>query len=292
MPNGHTASSACQLEPRAASRAMPIRYPPSSDDQRTSFNCTDEPRATDKPESVDKPGSVADNHSSGTTVAESPLAAYPNPARTTPSDSYLALLRAGMPSRNRCLIPRCALTAPFHPYRPRRLNSRPTSEQAVCFLLHYRRLTPPRGYLAPCPVEPGLSSRRPRGHARLPDRLTPRSVTPSGASGYPTVATFAPWVIGIAPTAISATHVPASTGARSRHGQFVEFRARTPGNPRCQPRSLSGRQFRSQYIDHLGRVGGCCIAVGPSSRWCQNASELTAMENDPGRQYLVDRTEG
>ena len=33
-------------------------------------------------------------------------------------DPYLALLRAGMPSRACCQRPRCALTAPFHPCRP------------------------------------------------------------------------------------------------------------------------------------------------------------------------------
>ena len=47
---------------------------------------------------------------------------------------------------------RCALTAPFHPCL--------TSEEpsAVSFCCTFRRLAPPRRYLAPCPVEPGLSS--------------------------------------------------------------------------------------------------------------------------------------
>ena len=44
---------------------------------------------------------------------------------------------------------RCALTAPFHPYQPK---------LAVSFCCTFRRLAPPRRYLAPCPVEPGLSS--------------------------------------------------------------------------------------------------------------------------------------
>jgi hypothetical protein len=47
---------------------------------------------------------------------------------------------------------RCALTAPFHPYLC------PCGPSAVSFCCTFRRLAPPRRYLAPCPVEPGLSS--------------------------------------------------------------------------------------------------------------------------------------
>src|SRR5690606_11293776 len=48
---------------------------------------------------------------------------------------------------------RCALTAPFHPcHAPRRAVRR------FAFCCTFRRLAPPRRYLAPCPVEPGLSS--------------------------------------------------------------------------------------------------------------------------------------
>ncbi len=67
---------------------------------------------------------------------------------------------------------RCALTAPFHPYHAFRLafrrswstqpdirpTSAPKNRSAVSFCCTFRRLAPPRGYLAPCPVEPGLSS--------------------------------------------------------------------------------------------------------------------------------------
>jgi hypothetical protein len=64
---------------------------------------------------------------------------------------------------------RCALTAPFHPClilgTPK--NARPS---AVSFCCTFRRLAPPRRYLAPCPVEPGLSS-APLRVTRLPDRL-------------------------------------------------------------------------------------------------------------------------
>ena len=47
---------------------------------------------------------------------------------------------------------RCALTAPFQPYLI------PCGPSAVSFCCTFRRLAPPRRYLAPCPVEPGLSS--------------------------------------------------------------------------------------------------------------------------------------
>jgi len=47
---------------------------------------------------------------------------------------------------------RCALTAPFHPCHASEDRS------AVSFCCTFRRLAPPRRYLAPCPVEPGLSS--------------------------------------------------------------------------------------------------------------------------------------
>jgi len=82
---------------------------------------------------------------------------------------------------------RCALTAPFHPcharshpplrsWTPWRQRSRADAKRrsrtstrlavtgwcerrsAVSFCCTFRRLAPPRRYLAPCPVEPGLSS--------------------------------------------------------------------------------------------------------------------------------------
>ena len=59
---------------------------------------------------------------------------------------------------------RCALTAPFHPYRHVNMLRR-SSLCCTC-----RRLTPPRRYLAPCPLEPGLSSPFLRKR-RLPGQL-------------------------------------------------------------------------------------------------------------------------
>ncbi len=63
---------------------------------------------------------------------------------------------------------RCALTAPFHPCLC------PCGSSAVSFCCTFRRLAPPRRYLAPCPVEPGLSSAsalRTGKMTRLPGRL-------------------------------------------------------------------------------------------------------------------------
>lgn len=67
---------------------------------------------------------------------------------------FLFGLAPGGVYHRRGLLPatRCALTAPFHPYR------RPKALRRSAFCCTFRRLTPPRRYLAPCPVEPGLSS--------------------------------------------------------------------------------------------------------------------------------------
>lgn len=74
---------------------------------------------------------------------------------------------------------RCALTAPFHPCL---ISEEPS---AVSFCCTFRRLAPPRRYLAPCPVEPGLSSasfpmtrlsgRLRRAHFRTNGACPPRS---------------------------------------------------------------------------------------------------------------------
>ena len=73
----------------------------------------------------------------------------------------------GLPSPRLLPAARCALTAPFHPY--------PITEVIwrFPFCCTFRRLSPPRRYLALCPVEPGLSSPVPRevSPERSPDRL-------------------------------------------------------------------------------------------------------------------------
>jgi len=104
-------------------------------------------------EPADKPGSVEGNHSSGTAVTGS--LKRPTRKRRGPRHCFpiWSCSRWGLPSRSVLPPARCALTAPFHPY--------PATQRAVrryIFCCTFRRLTPPRNYLAPCPVEPGLSS--------------------------------------------------------------------------------------------------------------------------------------
>ena len=67
---------------------------------------------------------------------------------------FLFGLAPGGVYHRRGLLPatRCALTAPFQPYR------RPKALRRYTFCCTFRRLAPPRRYLAPCPAEPGLSS--------------------------------------------------------------------------------------------------------------------------------------
>ena len=62
--------------------------------------------------------------------------------------------RWGLPCRRMLPPARCALTAPFHPCR-RRIAA---ALGRFAFCCTFRGLAPPRRYLAPCPVEPGLSS--------------------------------------------------------------------------------------------------------------------------------------
>ena len=52
---------------------------------------------------------------------------------------------------------RCALTAPFHPL-PSISPKRNDIEGRSTLCCTFRRFTPPRRYLAPCPMKPGLSS--------------------------------------------------------------------------------------------------------------------------------------
>jgi len=112
-------------------------------------------------ESACKPGSVESNHSSGTRVAASL-------ERPTRKRARIALRRPvlrgprcfpiwpcsrwGLPCRRVLPPARCALTAPFHPYRSLARRRR------FAFCCTVRGLAPPRRYLAPHPPEPGLSS--------------------------------------------------------------------------------------------------------------------------------------
>jgi|GEM_PF-377329 len=90
----------------------------------------------------------------------------PHAAATGCMPPYLVLLRVGFTLPTLLPASRCALTAPFHPYQPAAAGWR------YLFCGTFRRLAPPRCYLAPCPVEPGLSSpSRQRRKERLPSRL-------------------------------------------------------------------------------------------------------------------------
>ena len=123
------------------------------------------PPTRQKRESADKPGSVVDNHPSGTHVAvrlERPTRKPLRAAGTSPKARalpYLVLLQVGFAVPPMLPPARCALTAPFHPYLPRAPDrgSR-TRHRRFTFCCTVRGLAPPRRYLAPCPVEPGLSS--------------------------------------------------------------------------------------------------------------------------------------
>jgi len=125
-----------------------------------------------------KPGSVEGNHSSATAVTgrleqptrESardrrwPEALHPpcGGRRDLPYSPIWSCSGRGLPCRELLPVARCALTAPFHPYR--------TVARRFVFCGTFHGLAPSRRYLAPCPKEPGLSSAS-CGTQRLPGRL-------------------------------------------------------------------------------------------------------------------------
>ena len=119
-----------------------------------------------------KPGSVENSHSSQDARHHATLATYPETVRVhtlqrwliwnslftvqalaqSRLPPYLVLLQAGFALPLLLPAVRCALTAPFHPYLLYKTDRR------YVFCGTFRRFTPPRYYLAPCPAEPGLSS--------------------------------------------------------------------------------------------------------------------------------------
>ena len=109
---------------------------------------------------------------------------------------FLFGLAPGGVYHRRGLLPatRCALTAPFHPYR------RPKALRRYTFCCTFRRLTPPRRYLAPCPMEPGLSSPGKPAATVWRARARPYSCTSSLARETATVLSYpsAPVRAGIA----------------------------------------------------------------------------------------------
>ena len=105
-------------------------------------------------EPADKPGSVVDNHSSGTGVTTGLLQPTRRHRGSRFSLPIWSCFRWGLPSHRVLPLVRCALTAPFHPY----LRPPVKVGRRYIFCCTFRRLTPPRNYLAPCPAKPGLSS--------------------------------------------------------------------------------------------------------------------------------------
>jgi hypothetical protein len=135
-------------------------------------------RSEEKMESADKPGSVVDSHSSRTRVTarfKRPTRERCGPHRCSP---IWSCSRRGLPCR-RCYHRRGALLPHLFTLTPLLSldTSRPAGRRLRCiapdshgmypgigerrsvFCGTFRQLTLPRRYLAPCPREPGLSSR-------------------------------------------------------------------------------------------------------------------------------------
>ena len=110
-------------------------------------------------ESADKPGSVVDNHPSGTHVAvrlERPTRKPLRAAGTGPKARalpYLVLLQVGF------AVPPNVATGAVRSYRTVSPLPAPLrAHRRFAFCCTFRGLAPPRRYLAPRPLEPGLSS--------------------------------------------------------------------------------------------------------------------------------------
>ena len=112
-------------------------------------------------ELADKPGSVEGNHSSRTFVTkrlQQPTRKQRGPRQCSP---IWSCSEWGLPCHTCCQV-RGALL-PHHFTLTVLLPNR-----RYIFCGTFRRLAPPRRYLAPCPMEPGLSSRSSTKIQRLP----------------------------------------------------------------------------------------------------------------------------
>ena len=114
-------------------------------------------------ESADKPGSVEDNHPSGTHVTVRLKRPTRKPLRAAGTDPkaralpYLVLLQVGF------AVPPNVATGAVRSYRtlsplPATTRLHVPRHRRFAFCCTVRGLAPPRHYLAPCPMEPGLSS--------------------------------------------------------------------------------------------------------------------------------------
>jgi hypothetical protein len=101
-----------------------------------------------------------------------PRATYPNPVRVAPLGSYLVLLRAGF------TLPQTVASCAVRSYRT--ISPLPASRRTLrrfAFCCTFRRLAPPRRYLALYPVEPGLSSPMHRTTLERVIQLTPERLS-------------------------------------------------------------------------------------------------------------------
>ena len=124
------------------------------------------PRPQKKKESADKPGFVVGSHSSGSCVA----AGFKQPTRERRGPRHSSPIwscsRWGLPC-HAALAPHAVCS--YHTVSPLPRTSC-DAVRRFAFCCTFRRLAPPRRYLAPCPAEPGLSSPC-RNTSRLPGRL-------------------------------------------------------------------------------------------------------------------------
>jgi hypothetical protein len=129
-------------------------------------------------EPADKPGSVVSSHSSRPCVAarlEQPTRERRGPRHGSPIRSCS---RWGLPC-HAALAPRAVRSYRTFSPLPRASCD---AVRRFAFCCTFRRLAPPRRYLAPCPVEPGLSSaqRVRRGCLASSDAMLPRLLRARG----------------------------------------------------------------------------------------------------------------
>ena len=196
--------------------------------------------ASEGAEPADKPGSVVDSHSSRRSVTatlEQPTRKRRGPRHRFP---IWPCSRWGLPCRPvaRLAVRSYRTISPLPASRPPCGGPGPL---AVSFCCTFRRLAPPRRYLAPCPVEPGLSS-APLRVTRLSGRLRRRHSTAS-RSNAPKVrcANFGPGSRGQPPIRALTQGAESTASFIARHTRLCAARRTTP--PRVSPRSraASGR---------------------------------------------------
>ena len=200
-----------------------------------------------KPNSVIRPEAGGD-HSSGRPVARPLDAPYPQLKRDGPPlAAYLGLLAVGFALPARSPATRCALTAPFHPYRSRHCRDRTRRAKlergtpAVYFLWHFPSAHAgwPLATTVPCPVRTFLPGRE-RGSGSFCAKH------PQGRSGKMNLAPFPPerpprplhrWLL---------YRNPCADATKARIAARVPF---THATPACQ--DISGEHMLSSLIrDH------------------------------------------